>query len=328
VGAIVLERLGVSAEAEAIYWAMLEHPDWGVEELAQDLAIPESTVRDALSALADQALVQPSWSQPGALRAVSPQVGLFALLERFEARVRAQQETVAATRAMVMALAAGHDDKRRRDELIRLEGIDAVRDRLTALAQQVERECMTFTTGSALSPETIESGKALNRRALERGVQIRNVYQRSILNDKATEDYARWMASLGGRSRTTPLVPLRMTIVDRAVALVPIDPDDSSRGALEVRGTGLVTALCLLFDTVWEHGAPFGEQPTVNDDGLNDQEAAILGFLRAGLTDEAIGRKLRLSERTVRRTVSDLMKRLDATSRFQAGAEAAARNWC
>lgn len=323
----MLERLGVSPEAESIYWAMLEHPDWGVEELAVGLNTTETAVHDALSALADQALVQPSWNHPGSLRAVSPQVGLFALLERTEQRIRAQQDSFETTRAMVMALAAGHDDNRKRDEIIRLEGLDAVRDRLAALAQSAMSECLTFTTGSALTPAAIESGKALNKQVLDRGVIIRNVYQQSVLNDRATLDYARWMAASGGRSRTTPIVPMRLTIIDRTTALVPIDPSDSRRGALEVRGNGLVDALCLLFDVVWEQGVPFGEAPAINQQGLSDLETAVLGLLRSGQTDVGIGHRLGLSERTVRRIVSDLMKRLDATSRFQAGYEAALRDW-
>jgi DNA-binding NarL/FixJ family response regulator len=118
-----------------------------------------------------------------------------------------------------------------------------------------------------------------------------------------------------------------MTIIDRMTALVPIDPADSRKGALEVRGNGLVIALCLLFDLVWEHSTPFGETPATDEQGLTDQELAILSLLYAGLTDEAIGRKLGLSERTVRRIVAEIMKRLDATSRFQAGAKAANRKW-
>jgi len=323
----VLEQLGISAEAEAVYWAMLENPNWGVEELATRLSVTETSVREALSALAEQALVQPSWNHPDGLRAVSPQVGLMALVDRVEQRMRRQYESLELTRAMVIAAAAGHDSGRKRDEIVRLEGVEAVRERLAELAAEAERECLSFTTGAALPAAAIESGKVLNRLALERGVAIRNVYQQSVLNDRPTLDYARWMRSLGGMSRTVPMVPIRLTIVDRTTALVPIDPNLSSLGAIEVRGGSLLVALCSLFDLVWQQGAPFGEPPSVDEKGLVGQEAAILALIAAGLTDEAAGRRLGLSERTVRRTVSDLMRRLDATSRFQAGVVAAQRRW-
>jgi DNA-binding CsgD family transcriptional regulator/sugar-specific transcriptional regulator TrmB len=323
----MLGRLGVPADAESVYWAILEHPDWGVAELVTELGIAESTVRDALSTLADCALVYPVSSQPGGLRAVSPQVGLTALLERFERRIQTEQEQYQTTRAMVLALAASHDDARQRDEIVRLDGVDAVRDRLAELARTVSAECMTFTTGSALPPAAIESGMRLNTLALDRGVKIRNIYQESILNDLRTQEYARWMAERGARSRTVPMILLRMTIVDRTIALIPIDPDDSSRGAVEVRGGGLMTALCLLFELMWDLGTPFGEPKRFDDNGLNVQETAVVRLLGQGLTDEAIGRKLGLSERTIRRLVSDLMKRLGAKSRFQAGVEAIHRGW-
>jgi len=50
-------------------------------------------------------------------------------------------------------------------------------------------------------------------------------------------------------------------------------------------------------------------------------------MLENGFTDEGISRKMDVSIRTVRRTMADLMKRLNAQSRFQAGAEAVRRGW-
>ncbi|MFD0567083.1 hypothetical protein ACFQ2M_37865 [Kitasatospora saccharophila] len=46
-----------------------------------------------------------------------------------------------------------------------------------------------------------------------------------------------------------------------------------------------------------------------------------------GHTDESAGRKLGLSLRTVRRMMQDLMNRLGAESRFQAGAQAVRNDW-
>ncbi|WP_234373185.1 LuxR C-terminal-related transcriptional regulator [Streptomyces sp. H-KF8] len=50
-------------------------------------------------------------------------------------------------------------------------------------------------------------------------------------------------------------------------------------------------------------------------------------MLGDGLTDEGISRKMGVSIRTVRRTMADLMRRLNAQSRFQAGTEAVRRGW-
>ena len=53
----------------------------------------------------------------------------------------------------------------------------------------------------------------------------------------------------------------------------------------------------------------------------------LLKLMASGLTDEAAGRRLGVSARTMRRQMADLMERLDTTSRFEAGLKAAQRGW-
>lgn len=67
------------------------------------------------------------------------------------------------------------------------------------------------------------------------------------------------------------------------------------------------------------------EQPDLSE----DDRALLhpLHPLHAGLTDETIARQLGLGERTLRRRITGLTTRLGATSRFQAGAQAARRGW-
>ena len=57
----------------------------------------------------------------------------------------------------------------------------------------------------------------------------------------------------------------------------------------------------------------------------DEVDAPLLTLLTAGLGDDAIGRQLNVSPRTVRRRVATLMDRLDARTRFQAGIQAKAR---
>ena len=52
---------------------------------------------------------------------------------------------------------------------------------------------------------------------------------------------------------------------------------------------------------------------------LSDRERAVLGALALGDTDDMAARRLRLSSRTIRYVVSDLMERYHVKSRFQLG---------
>jgi DNA-binding NarL/FixJ family response regulator len=60
---------------------------------------------------------------------------------------------------------------------------------------------------------------------------------------------------------------------------------------------------------------------------LCPRELKLLSLLFSGTTDKAAAATLDVSVRTVRRMVRDLMNRLGARSRFQAGAKAAERGW-
>ncbi|AXO37698.1 regulatory protein LuxR family [Micromonospora sp. B006] len=321
----MIERLGLSATDEAVYWAMVDNPAWDVEDLVTGLDMPETAVHDALAALADHAMILPSSNRPGSLRAVSPQLGLLVLLDQAERRTVAEQARIQATRASVLARAASRDDNER-EEIVRLKGVDELRDRLSEHARTATGSVMMLTGGPAIPPQIRESGGALSRMALDRGITIRHIYQETVLQDPASCAYAEEMAKCGEDSRVLPGSPVRMTLVDRRIALLPIE-SHLGRGAVEIRSVRLVSALCLLFDLLWEKGVPFSRWAGSSMDGLTKQASAILRLLRCGRTDEAIGRQLGLSERTVRRTVADIMKRLDAESRFQAGVEAALRGW-
>jgi DNA-binding CsgD family transcriptional regulator len=191
--------------------------------------------------------------------------------------------------------------------------------RLVELAQCARTECLSFLPNGAQLPDTMHASKPLDQQALERGVRVLNIYQDSFRNDPATLQYVRWLASLGGQTRTVPSLPMLMVVVDNEVALVPLDPDDGRRGALELRTHGAVAAMRVLFEQFWQAATPWDEQPPPDRHGLSRREREILMMLASGHTDEWISRKLGVSLRTIRRVVADLMSRLDAQSRFEAG---------
>jgi DNA-binding NarL/FixJ family response regulator len=63
------------------------------------------------------------------------------------------------------------------------------------------------------------------------------------------------------------------------------------------------------------------------DDAPSGIDRDLLPLLAAGFTDQAIASQLGCNERTVRRYLKDMMHRLDAVTRFQAGYQAIRRGW-
>ncbi|MBM0235683.1 LuxR family transcriptional regulator [Micromonospora sp. STR1_7] len=322
----MFDLLGLSAQHEAVYRAMLQRPDLNVAGLSDHLGVSSGEVSAALDVLADLALVRLDPRGDHA-RPVRPQAGLMALLTKVEAEVAVRQQQVEATKAAIAAIATAHDDYHQVAEGRLLGGVDSVRDRLAELAHSARTECLSFSSGGAQSPDTLEAEAPLDQQALQRGVQIRNVYQDSFRNDPGTLAHARWLAGLGGQSRTTPTLPMRMVIVDREVALVPIEPTNPRQGALELHSRGIVAGLIALFEQVWHTATPFGEQAAADEQGLTRQERELLRLLAAGHTDESAARKLAISLRSVQRMMTSLTERLGAASRFQAGVQAASNGW-
>jgi DNA-binding CsgD family transcriptional regulator len=322
----VLESFGLTRLTESVYRLVLAEPSWGVRELVAHLHTDEATVRACLDELADLALLRPSWDEPGSLRPVSPQVGLAALVARAEADIAERQHRMERARAAMLAVAAEHDTHRDQRPLTVLRGLDEVRGRLEELAESAVREVCSLTPGPAHHEDTHSAGRSASLRPLERGVLMRGLYLDSFRNDPATIDYLRWMTGHGGQVRTVPTLPIMMIIVDRQTALVPLDPDESRLGAVEVTAPGVVAALHALFEQMWAAGTPFGQR-AVPVDGLTGQERELIQILAEGATDETAARRLGVSLRTVRRMMAHLMERLDAQSRFQAGVLAAAQGW-
>ncbi|MGW6952576.1 LuxR C-terminal-related transcriptional regulator [Streptomyces xanthophaeus] len=327
----MLAVLGLKTTSEAVYREMLADPLGGVSDLCARLGMPEVAVREALDELADLQLLRASRDMPGAMRAVSPEVGLELILRRQEEDVLRRQQELARSKAAAARAVAEYADLRpnvQADTTERLVGLDAIQGKLEVLAKETSRECLAVMPGGAQSQASLDASRPLDEDAMHRGVAVLTLYQDSVRNDPATLAYARWMTQEGGLVRTHPTLPPRMLVFDREVAFVPVDPANTRLGALCTREPGIVASLTALFEQTWQSAVPLGaDVPQDERTGLSPGERELLQLLASGMTDEGAGKRLGISLRTVRRQMAALMERLDASSRFEAGLKAAQRGW-
>ncbi|GAA3372882.1 LuxR family transcriptional regulator [Streptomyces sannanensis] len=325
----MLTTLGLDAVSESVYRAMLRQPASGVAELAATLGLPEAETRHALDVLSELALVRP-WSEPpGQLRAVSPDIGMEILMARQQAELAAQQQRLEASRAAAAQLISEYAELRPagvHPDVVQLVGIDQIRDWIARSTPEVKNELMAFSPGP-LTAENVAASRGPNTELLSRGVIMRTVMLDSTRNSRISVDQANWLAERGGQVRTVPSLPTRLIIMDRSRALFPVSSDDTAAGAVALTGQGTLTALCALFESVWATAQPLGEVAPLDPHGLTGQEATAIRLLAEGLTDEAIAKRLGVSPRTARRLATDLMDRLGARSRFEAGVRAVQHGW-
>lgn len=325
----VLESVGLKAKDQDVYRALLLHPEWGIGDIEQNLSLPEEAVRAALDRLAELSLLRPS-SGPERFIAGNPEVELNPLLERLEAELDERRARLSRDRALVAALTAEYTNLRMQagsQGVEHIDSLDNVRIRLHELARQATSEVRAFMPGGALSAAAQEAARPLDEQTLARGVRMQTVYLDSVRNDGATVEYATWFTERGGQIRTVPSLPMRLILCDRSVAVIPVNQEASQEGAFVLHLSSVVGALNHLFELVWERAAPLGETPAPDCEGPSERDLTLLKMLRDGLTDEGIARKLGVSIRTVRRLMADLLKRLNAQSRFQAGMEAVRLGW-
>ncbi|WP_377267740.1 helix-turn-helix transcriptional regulator [Peterkaempfera sp. SMS 1(5)a] len=322
----MLTSLGLSQEADSVYRTMVTRPGATVGDVAAALGWTEGRVRRALDELADLELLRPSLTEDIGPRLVDPKVALEMLLARRQENLARQQHEIEAGRAAVAQLVATYTDLREQPAgpgLERLTRLEDVRHLLDDLGDQARVETLALAPGGPQTPENRRASRPVAERLLGRGVRVKTVYQTSLRNDQGSVAHANWLAERGAETRTIPTLPMRMQIVDREVAVVPIDPNDSSAGAVFIREPGALTGLCALFDQIWEQAEPFGA-PTedIGAPVIGPVHVELLRLLSMGLTDEAAARRLGVSLRTERRIISELMEQLGAQSRFQLGQRA------
>lgn len=169
------------------------------------------------------------------------------------------------------------------------------------------------------------------RPAKERGIAVRKVFHASVLDDPEAAAQVRRLSGYGIRVRLAATeLPQEMIMIDRRTVILAEPPDRggrADRAYTVVRGGTVVAGLVTLFEATWQAATDLVDltDPAGAAGGpprLDPDSRAVLAALRDGLTDESAARRLGLSLRTYRRRVADLMTRLDARSRFQAGARA------
>ncbi|TWD81305.1 regulatory LuxR family protein [Kribbella amoyensis] len=169
------------------------------------------------------------------------------------------------------------------------------------------------------------AGPAFGPRDVRPGLRYRAIYPDTARTAPTLCRHLGAMSVAGVAVRTMPQVPLNALIIDGAIAVLPAD---SSNGSVAVlRLNSVVATATELFERVWPDAVPLSDSDTPVDTDLTQRDREMLRLLALGVTDEVAAAQLGISVRTVRRMVSQIMSRLGARSRFQAGVKAADRGW-
>jgi hypothetical protein len=172
---------------------------------------------------------------------------------------------------------------------------------------------------------------------LGRGVGYRVIYDPGGLSGyhDIAADLERSIA-LGEQARVLPDAPTKLILADDRIGLIPLQAAPTTiESIVVVHPSALLQALGALFESLWARALPLplsADGPTIPDELItayrpSRDETRLLTLLTTGIPDVAIARQLGLSYRTYQRRLRELMRRLDAATRFQAGVRAVLLGW-
>ncbi|MFJ3707140.1 MULTISPECIES: LuxR family transcriptional regulator [unclassified Streptomyces] len=320
--------------AQVLYRLVHENPSWLAEDLAEAAGISAAEVESTLDSLEAISLLVPSTENPGGYVAIDPDAALSRLFAAEERQVSRHQEQLARTRDSIRAIMGDfmnlRSDGRDVVEIETLRSVSQVNAFLDDAVSLVKsREC-TMHPGGIPPVELMDDMLLRDSEVMSRGIKVRTLYAQHIAEVPYMGEYLESASQLGMEIRLAAHLPLRMLLFDVSLALLPIDPQDSSQGAFAIRGIELVRSLQALFDFCWHNAAPL-EQRSQNSRSQNPhseieitvQEQLIIRMLAAGMKDESIARQLGVSARTLSRTISAFLDRLGVGTRFQAALKVA-----
>lgn len=319
--------LGLSELEERLYRHFLRNPETTADNVHLLLDAPFHEVEKALERLTSLAVVLEG--AEGGYLPGTPELVVDSLTDMRLKQLHEEMRAVTQARHLVASLRAEQELAPTAAPVVeKIENLDTIRGRIDSLAFFAREEILSAEPYAALTHENIQHARPLDLRCIKRGVRIRNVVLSEAVEDAVTFGYLRELASLGAEIRVVDEIPARILIYDRHTALTPVDPSDSSRGALVAQETGLVSNMVALFEQIWSGAKElvsfYGD---TGEDRLPDVEQRVLEAMCRGTKDEIGARDLGVSVRTYRRYVASILQILDAASRPQAVLLARERGW-
>lgn len=315
----LLAPLGVPPFEEQAYRVLLNRHEADRGELAEALGRRPEAVGAALGRLEELGLVRRLGGRPQRFAPVMPDVAM-------ESLVSLRQQEILQARAAAAELLAEYRAGRRDDpgELVEiLTGEQAVANRFAELQDSCTDELLMFDRPPYAAPPDNPEQTAI----LRRGIRWRTVYAPESLQRPKAREHVQQLVVAGEEARMLPGLPMKLVIVDRRIALLPLTLGSGLAQSAVIHRSTLLDAMVTLFELFWNRAFPIGDARPARTEEISEADRQILAMLVTGAKDEVIARELDIGIRTLRRRMQQLLRTLDAETRFQAGMQASRRGW-
>ncbi len=319
----MLEGLGLSPEQERTYVRLLASPRLSIEDLAAQC--PEwsaEAAEAALSGLVDLGFAVKADHEGTAYAAISPDVAVAGLVRT---RISAARIAEYGVPELMTKFWRGRPAQSR-DFLDIVTDEHSITQRWYQLQEAAEREVRGFDCPPYFANPTDPDPMELKR--LAAGVSYRVIYAEEVLRAPGRWRDLEVGISAGEQARVVQHLPAKLTLFDDLAATLPLigrpgAADDASKAVAVVHRSPMLDALSALFEAYWDQAVPLvlnaAGVPTKAAHMPSLDDARLIRLLAAGFGNDAIQRALGVSASTIQRRIHELMERLGAKTRFQAG---------
>lgn len=327
---MALEILGLNGLPESVYRALLADPRADLTRLGRTLGVSEAEVRAAVRRLVELSLVR-EHSGGRVYVPVNPEVALDAMLSLEQAELSRRERRLLQARAELARLVRDNEPGGTTTgpvrQVSRLDDIDQILKVVHDLAARCYQETLSIVTTGIIPPDELAESVEHDVGMMRRGVRLRILNTRAQAQVEHMRDHMTLLHRHGAEIRVADTLPHRLLVFDRAIAFLPVTPGRVRAGALVVREPAIIANLVTLFSSLWSGATDLDQLTESGGPGASELDRNVLMLMSSGVKDEAAARQLNISDRTYRRHVADILVRLGASSRFQAGVEAVRRGW-
>lgn len=308
----------------AVYRLVMNRRTVDAGELRNRASVVPGAGPAAVDRLISLGLLRPADGRPGVLEVNSPHAEAPRRLDAMLREVQSRHQSLDSIRDELVELGKSYRPPAAvpvaADGSVELlTDLADVLASITGLAAAAMHEIRTSQPGGARKDEILSESMDRTERALNRGVRMRTIYHHTARFSAATVRYVERVSELGAEIRTVGDGFMQMLSFDDTAAVLSVQSDPNA--ALLVREPNLIAFANAAFERAWMTAKPFPR------DYRQDQVVAIseemkldiVRMLIEGMDDRAIARRMGISLRTCQRHVSEVMDRLGARSRLQAG---------
>lgn len=211
------------------------------------------------------------------------------------------------------------------DQVITVRGERELVTRAGHLFSDVTTEfvCAATDMNTWSHPGTRTAVAARLHGPLNDGLVVRKLYSPAALTDDEQRRHLLDLSGVGAQVRICRAgLPHETIIFDRRVMVLAGAGGLGDREFTVTNAATLINGVYALFEAAWETADELRAYLRRDLPQIDAEGREILRVLGTGVTDEVGARQVGVSLRTYRRRVAELMRLLEAESRFQAGVQA------